>query len=93
LSTAVFIAPGLQFYSLEPGWRGTTHSTAPFVPVDGLEGPVWPRKLLYGIASAFRREMGFDFVQWSAVEDDGKGYVIADAEGRALGGFVVRWRA
>jgi hypothetical protein len=47
---------------------------------------------LYGIAKAFRREMKFDFVQWCEIEDDGKGYIIADREGRALGGFVVRWR-
>jgi hypothetical protein len=50
------------------------------------------RYRLYEIALMFRREKDYDFVQWDETSDDGHGYLLVDADGRALGGAVVRWR-
>jgi hypothetical protein len=62
-----------------------------FVPVSN-QSPRWLRHRLYEIARTFKREMKFDFVQWGEDNDDGHGCIIADEAGRAIGGFVVRWR-
>jgi hypothetical protein len=48
-------------------------------------------KRLYQIAWTFKREMRFDFVQWSETGDDGRGYLMVSDDGRVVGGFVVRW--
>jgi acetyltransferase ESCO-like protein len=62
-----------------------------FVPVRA-SSKRFLRHRLYEIALMFRREGGYDFVQWDETSDDGHGYLLIDAEGRALGGAVVRWR-
>ncbi len=62
-----------------------------FIPV----GPISRRHLrarLACVARAFRCEFGCDFTQYDADYDDGHGFILADAEGRAIGGTVVRFR-
>jgi GNAT superfamily N-acetyltransferase len=80
---------------LEPGVNeplARLHTiSGPFIPVN-RHSPRWLNARLYQIARIFRREMHLDFVQWDEGYDDGDGYIIADFAGRALGGFVVRWR-
>ena len=36
-----------------------------------------------------RREKGYDFSMWSESGEESGGFLIADAEGRALGGFAI----
>jgi len=61
-----------------------------FVPVrwDDLR-PL--RRRLANMARVFRREFGCDFTMYSETGDPGDGYLISKPDGRAIGGFVVRW--
>jgi hypothetical protein len=52
----------------------------------------WLRNRLYRIGLMFRRERGVDFPPYDENEDDGEGYILVDADGRALGGCTVRWQ-
>lgn len=49
------------------------------------------RRRLANISRVFKREFGADLTMYSEVDDPGDGYLIADADGRALSGLVVRW--
>lgn len=60
----------------------------------GWLSPDWRQKEMYGRASAFRREMGYDFVQWSERKTDkhAHGFLFADDEGRIVGACAFRQR-
>ena len=58
---------------------------APWVDANSQK---WKRDLVYRRAYAFKREMKFDFTQWSidpAHDPDAVGYLFADDEGRVVG--------
>lgn len=58
--------------------------------------PAWKHYEMYQRARAFKREEGYDFVQWhsSDGEDDPKvhGFLLSRNEGTILGAIVFRWR-
>jgi hypothetical protein len=67
-----------------------------FVPLDS-RSPRWLRGRLDGMAIMFRRELGFDFVPYSAGESDftrapSRHWLIVAADGRSIGGLSARWR-
>jgi hypothetical protein len=49
------------------------------------------RRRLASISRVFKREFGCDFTMYSETGDPADGYLIAEPDGRAVGGFVVRW--
>jgi RimJ/RimL family protein N-acetyltransferase len=49
------------------------------------------RRRLASLSRVFKREFGCDFTMYSATGDPGDGYLVAEPDGRAVGGFVVRW--
>jgi hypothetical protein len=66
---------------------------------DGRVGVIWPspavlHRRLNAIAREFRREMEYDFVHWGNPEKDrdAVGFILADADHRAVGGCAFRWR-
>jgi hypothetical protein len=74
-------------------WLGRLYKQyGSFVPIWGPVGgkPTRSSTLLYRIVQAFSREIGLG--QWSKFSGAEEGYIITDPEGRALGGFGVRWR-
>jgi hypothetical protein len=58
--------------------------------------PKWKHFEMYERARAFRREEGYDFVQWNSHDGDDDphvhGFLMSDAEGRILGAISFRWR-
>ncbi|HET9637751.1 MAG TPA: hypothetical protein VFP12_00920 [Allosphingosinicella sp.] len=58
--------------------------------------PKWKHLEIYRRASAFRRELGFDFVQWQSPEGDPdphvQGFLLANDEGVILGAAAFRLR-
>lgn len=55
------------------------------------EAPTWKRKAVYEGARLFRREFGYDFVQWSVEDDpDAVGFLFSDEEGRITGACAFR---
>lgn len=56
--------------------------------------PEWRHREMYRRAVAFRREEGYDFVQWSVPETDPDthGFLFADEEGRIVGACAFRMR-
>ncbi len=62
-----------------------------FVPVRACS-PVWLRKRLYRLGLMFRRELRFDFPPYDVCGDPGCGYILTDADGRAIGGCMARWQ-
>lgn len=61
-----------------------------------IHSPPWKHAEIYRRASAFRREMRFDFVQWGSPEGDDdptvQGFLLSDCEGRIQGAIAFRWR-
>lgn len=56
----------------------------------------WKRDLVYRRAYAFKREMGFDFVQWlidPAHDWDAEAFLFSDADGRIVGAACFRPQA
>lgn len=62
-----------------------------FIPVRAWS-PIWLRKRLYRIGLMFKRELGFDFQPCDLSYDPGYGYILTDADGRAIGGCMARWK-
>jgi hypothetical protein len=60
------------------------------VPV-GWDSPQPVRRRLADMSRVFKREFGCDFTMYSETRDPGDGYLIAESDGRAVGGFAVRW--
>ncbi|GEO84649.1 MULTISPECIES: C2H2-type zinc finger protein [Alphaproteobacteria] len=57
----------------------------------GADAPTWKRKEVYERARMFRREFGYDFVQWSVEDDtDAVGFLFSDEEGRIVGACAFR---
>lgn len=58
--------------------------------------PKWKHLEIYRRASAFRREFGFDFVQWESSEGDpdphAQGFLLTDGKNVILGAAAFRWR-
>ncbi len=58
--------------------------------------PKWKHFEMYERARAFRREEGYDFVQWDSHNGDDDpnvhGFLMCDGEGRILGAISFRWR-
>jgi GNAT superfamily N-acetyltransferase len=50
------------------------------------------RRRLANISRVFKREFGCDFTMYSEDGDPGHGFLIADSDGRALGGGMIRAR-
>lgn len=61
-----------------------------FIPVRHFSSS-YLRKRLANIARTFKREFGSDFTPYDEIGDDCYGFLIVDEDGRARGGFVVRW--
>jgi hypothetical protein len=61
-----------------------------FIPVKSNSHQHARRKLA-NIARIFRREFGCDFTMYSEDNDPGDGFIIAEPDGRAIGGTTVRW--
>jgi len=55
------------------------------------DSPQPARRRLANISRVFKHEFGCDFTMYSETGDPGDGYLIADSDGRTVGGFVVRW--
>lgn len=59
--------------------------------------PAWKHFEMYERAVAFKRELGFDFVQWESAHADrdrnAQGYLMSDEHGRIVGATAFRWRA
>ena len=49
------------------------------------------RRRLVNISRVFRKEFGAGFTMYEENNDPGHGFLIAEPDGRAVGGFVVRW--
>jgi hypothetical protein len=49
------------------------------------------RRRLARISRVFKKEFGAGFTMYEETDDPAKGYLIAEPDGRAIGGFVVRW--
>lgn len=49
------------------------------------------RRRLANISRVFKKEFGADFTMYEETDDPGHGYLFAESDGRAVGGFVVRW--
>lgn len=49
------------------------------------------RRRLADMSRVFKHEFGCDFTMYSETGDPGDGYLFAVSDGRAVGGFVVRW--
>ncbi|KAA9384117.1 hypothetical protein [Neorhizobium galegae] len=57
----------------------------------GTDAPLWKRKEVYERARVFRREFGYDFVQWSFEHDpDAVGFLFSDQEARIVGACTFR---
>lgn len=58
--------------------------------------PIWMHKQMYYRARAFKREFGYDFIQWSEKEDDpgAYGFLFRDPEQLdvIIGACAFRWR-
>ncbi|WJS98200.1 GNAT family N-acetyltransferase [Novosphingobium humi] len=56
--------------------------------------PLWRNKEMYSRALAFKREEGYDFLQWSTRETDQNthGFLFADDDGRIVGACAFRYR-
>ncbi|WP_421445827.1 GNAT family N-acetyltransferase [Agrobacterium tumefaciens] len=55
------------------------------------DSPKWKRQEVYERSRLFRREFGYDFVQWSVEHDpDAIGFLFADEEGRIVGACSFR---
>jgi GNAT superfamily N-acetyltransferase len=55
------------------------------------DSPQPVRRRLADMSRVIKREFGCDFTMYSETGDPGDGYLIAEPDGRAVGGFVVRW--
>ena len=57
----------------------------------GADAPGWKRKEVYERARLFRREFGYDFLQWSIEDDpDAIGFLFSDGIGRIIGACAFR---
>jgi zinc-finger of acetyl-transferase ESCO len=61
-----------------------------FIPVH-RESASHLRRRLANISRVFKKEFGCDFTMYDEAGDPGEGYLISDADGRALGGSTIRW--
>ena len=55
------------------------------------DSPQPVRRRLADMSRVIKREFGCHFTMYSETGDPGDGYLIAEPDGRAVGGFVVRW--
>lgn len=58
--------------------------------------PTWKHKEMYVRAHAFKREFGYDFVQWESArgdrDPDAHGVLLSDDAGAIVGACAFRWR-
>ncbi|WP_143291547.1 hypothetical protein [Burkholderia pseudomallei] len=71
-----------------PRLRGTERAHPYSIPVDA-SSPKWMHREMYDRASAFRREFGYDFIQWGSStgcdDPDAQGFLFCDAAGAIVG--------